>query len=75
MLHLLYGAPMMRGGVEVLEDFPTLYQTEVKITVPEEIKKATLIPQNIELPIVKSGEKYQIVIPEITGHQMTVLEF
>lgn len=75
VLHLLYATPMKRGGVEVLEDFPTLYQTEVFISVPEEIKKVTLIPQNTEIPFEKIGEEYKILIPEITGHQMAVLEF
>lgn len=75
VLHLLYATPMKRGGVEVLEDFPTLYQTEVLISVPEEIKKVTLIPQNTEIPFEKIGEEYKILIPEITGHQMAVLEF
>lgn len=75
VLHLLYGAPMKRGGVEVLEDFPTLYQIDVKISVPEELKKVTLIPQNIEIPFERNGEEYRILIPELISHQMAVLEY
>ena len=75
VLHLLYGAPMKRGGVEVLEDFPTLYHIDVKIQVPEKLRKITLIPQNTEIPFEKAGEEYSVQIPELTGHQMAVLEY
>lgn len=75
VLHLLYASPMQRGGVAVLEDFPTLYQTKVQICVPEQVKKAVLIPQKTEIPVGKEQGVYTLTVPEITGHQMVVLEY
>lgn len=77
VLHLLYASPMQRGGVAVLEDFPTLYHTEVKIRVPEKIEKVMLIPQKEEIPFVEGENKgeYIMTVPEITAHQMVVLQY
>lgn len=75
VLHLMYASPVQRGGVVVLEDFPTLNDVCVNIHVPEEIKKVMLVPQNIELAFDLSNEKCTIVVPQIKSHQMVVFEF
>ena len=64
-----------KSFVEVMEDFPTLYYTNVEVKVQEEIKRAKMIPQNQEISIEKSGNECGFAIPEITGHQMVVLEY
>lgn len=75
VLHLMYASPVQRGGVSVLEDFPTLRDVPVKMHVPEKIEKARLIPQNAEIPLEVSEDGYRIVVPELTAHQMVVLDY
>lgn len=75
VLHLLYASPVQRGGVSVLEDFPTLRNIKVKVHVPEVIKKIVLMPQNVEIPFELDEEVYNVVIPEMTGHQMVLLYY
>lgn len=75
VLHLMYASPVQRGGVSILEDFPTLRDIPVTLHVPEEIRKVTLVPQNQEIPFETEGKGYKIMIPEVTGHQMVVLNY
>lgn len=75
VLHLMYASPIQRGDVSVLEDFPTLRDTKVTVRVPETIEKAVLIPQNTELPVECGPDGNVITIPEITAHQMLVMEY
>lgn len=75
VLHLLYAAPLQRGGVAVLEDFPPLYDTEVQVYVPEKIVSVTLIPQKEELEFEVCDNGYKLTVPEIAGHQMVVLQY
>ncbi len=75
VLHLLYASPVQRGGVSVLEDFPTLRNVRVKLNVPEAVEKVLLIPQNRELPFEEAGEDCSITVPEVTGHQMVVISY
>ena len=73
VLHLTYGSPIRRGGVEVMEDFPTLYDVPVEINIPENVSSVKLIPQNQEISIRKTESGYVFEIPEMTGHQMAVI--
>ena len=75
VLHLMYASPVQRGGVSVLEDFPTLRDIDVEIHVPETIQKIKLIPQNLELPFEITREGCTLTVPEVTMHQMLVLEY
>jgi len=75
VLHLLYAAPIQRGEVSVLEDFPTLKDTRVKLHVPEAIDKIKLMPQNAEISFERNEEGYLFTVPEITGHQMVVISY
>lgn len=75
VLHLMYASPVQRGGVSVLEDFPVLRDTEVKIHVPEKIENVLLIPQNEKLSFETGEDGCTFVVPKITGHQMVVLNY
>lgn len=75
VLHLLYASPIQRGGVSVLEDFPTLYNTSVKISVQEKITGAVLVPQMQELPLCEEADGCSVVIPELKSHQMVVFRY
>lgn len=75
MAHLLYASPVRRGEVEILEDFPTLYNIPLKIQVPEEVISARLIPQGTELEMEKCGQWLQLTVPQLQSHQMVVFEY
>lgn len=75
VLHLMYASPVNRGSVVVLEDFPTLQNTKVKISVLETIEKVTLIPQAKELPFDVEEHGISFMVPEVTGHQIVVLTY
>lgn len=75
VLHLMYASPVQRGGVCILEDFPTIRDTKVELKVPETIRKIRLMPQNEEIPFEKTDAGYEMVVPEITAHQMVVVDY
>lgn len=75
VLHLMYASPVQRGSVSVLEDFPCISNTKVRICVPETIKSMRLIPQNQELAFESTENGYVTVVPELIGHQMVVLDY
>jgi len=75
VLHLMYASPVQRGNVSILEDFPTLYNIKVTIHVPEKIISMRLIPQDQELTFEETEAGCVVVVPELTGHQMVVLEY
>lgn len=75
VLHLTYGSPIQRGSVSVMEDFPTLYRIPVKLALAEEVESMTLIPQNETVEFTKSEDGYEVMIPEMTAHQMLVVGY
>lgn len=75
VLHLLYGPVVQRGQVSVLEDFPVLTDIPVKLTVPETITGAMLVPQMQQLPLHREAENFFVVIPQMKAHQMVVFHY
>lgn len=75
VLHLTYGSPVQRGGVSVMEDFPTLTNVAVKMNIAEDVEKMTLIPQNIDIAFDKVEGGYEVKVPEVTAHQMLVIRY
>lgn len=85
ILHLLYAPTVSRGGVmqlsggnasggrsvEVIEDLPLLHDVEVTLQVSA--KSAKLVPQGVELPIEKSGDRITLRLPQFSCHQMIEL--
>ncbi len=75
VLHLLYPNPVMRGSVEVLEDFPTLYNTTVNVVCERPIKKVYSVPDNKEYTFTQDGNKLTICVPEFSMHKVVVFEY
>ena len=73
--HLLYAVPVQRGVAQVIDDLVPIYNTTVEIKLKENIKKAYLMPGNIDLNITKSNDKLTIIIPKFTCHTALVLEY
>ena len=74
-LHVLYAPPVNRGNVCLLEDFPPLYNTEVKMNVAEKVKKITLVPQNKKVKFKQKNGELTFNIDKIELHQLAVIEY
>lgn len=88
ILHLLYANTILRGSavemsggnvrnasqVEVIEELNSLYGVTAAIKIPGEVKKVTLEPQGIELPVEKEDGRFQIRLDRLEGHQMVVFQ-
>lgn len=90
VLHLLYGPASYRGApvtlsedglvrpshpVEVIEDLPALKHTSVTLKLPEDIERATLEPQGVDLPIARQDGRVGLVVEEFACHQMIALSW
>ena len=73
ILHLLYGYPVMRGSVGVVEDIVPLQRLKVRVRLPQ-VGRVRLVPENIPLPFNREGEYCCFEIPELSLHQMVELE-
>lgn len=74
ILHLLYASPILRGGYQVLEDFPPIYDTEIRIRTDKKIDKVVLQPQNESLSFEKTEEGVSFIVPKFNMHQIVTLE-
>ena len=74
--HLLYTAPAKRGsGVEIIEDITPVYDINVTLNLPKEIKNVYLAPQKTAIPFTYANGKVQFTVDKIECHQMVVLEY
>ncbi len=88
ILHLLYvntinrGSRMeMSGGnvrgtntVEVIEELNPVYGVEGSVLLEENVRKVTLEPQGIELPVKKKDGRYEFRLERLECHQMIVFQ-
>ena len=74
VLHLLYGSPILRGAYQVLEDFPVIRDTRVRIRTERKITRVLLQPQREPLEFRTDEEGLSFLIPEFRMHQIVTLE-
>ncbi len=75
VVHLLYATPHLRGGLELIEDMVPLYDVPVEVRLPEAVTKATLIPDNVELPIERDGGVMKVTVPKFRMHCAVVFAY
>ena len=73
--HLLYGPPLKRGRCEVIEDLPELFDVKVRLRLPKPVKSLRLIPDNTELPLTRTAELVETIIPGFSAHCAVVAEY
>jgi len=73
--HLLYGAPISRGDVMVVEDFLPVPGVEIEVNVPEKVKKVYQIPDGKKLDFIRKGNKLIVKVPTFTMYTGIVLEY
>lgn len=74
VVHLLYGLPVARGRVSVIEDLPELRDVAVVARVDGTVRKAYLVPCLEEIPFEQSGGTVRFVVPRVACHQTIVLD-
>ena len=73
--HLLYASPIKRGDAEVIEDLLPVYDTKVKLRIPESVKKVRLLPSDKEMEIKRNGAIIEVIVPKFTCHSALVFEY
>ncbi len=73
ILHLLYGYPVMRGSIGVVEDIVPLHRLKVRVRLPE-TRRVRLVPEGDAVPFTRDGEYCCFEIPELSLHQMVELQ-
>lgn len=74
--HLLYASPVRRGqSIEVIEDLPQIYGTEVTLAAVKPVREVYLAPQRTPLSFQQKGGAVSYTIPSWSCHQMVVLQF
>ncbi|MCR4577353.1 MAG: beta-galactosidase trimerization domain-containing protein [Clostridiales bacterium] len=69
VFHAAYASPIQRGNTSVIEDIVPLHGVPVRISIPEEIKKARLIPQKTEISFARKGDAVEFSIPCLELYQ------
>ncbi len=88
VLHVLYGAPVKRGGnnllsladtavpaLEVIEDLPEVHGTKITLKTEKKIRRVTLVPQGREIPFEESDGKIKFVIDSFSCKQVVALDY
>jgi hypothetical protein len=73
--HLLYSPALLRGEVQVIEDFLSVPGVEIEVNVPEKVKNVYQIPSGMKLSFNKNGNILKINVPTFTMHTGIVLEY
>ena len=75
VVHLLYSPPIQRGAVRVIEDFLPVPDVGITLRVPEQVKKAYMIPGNQPLELTSDQGTVAVTVPEFTMHTGVVFEY
>lgn len=74
ILHLLHYIPERRGQrFDVIEEVLPLYNLRVRVTLPEGVTAAEIVPEGTALPLEKDGDSVSFTLPELVGHAIVSL--
>lgn len=73
--HILHYIPERRAKeIEIIEDVIPLYNMELKVKLPSKPVKVYCAPSGQELDFAMEEGYIKVVVPEVVGYQMVVLE-
>ena len=75
ILHLLYGSPVQRGDVSVLEDFPNIGPVKVRASVKHDISTVTMQPQGKTLDFTQKDGNVYFTVDMFSMHQLVSLDY
>jgi hypothetical protein len=71
---LLHYVPERRGQkFDIVEDVLPLYNVRVRLSLPEGVEAAELVPEGVSLSLESDGETVSFTLPELVGHAMVRL--
>jgi len=71
VLHLLHFIPERKGAAfDVIEDIIPLHNLIVSLQLDKPVRKARLVPQLTLLPVKQVGDRVEISVAKLEGHQM-----
>ena len=73
--HLLYGPPLQRGDVKVIEDLPPISGITIDVNVPETITAVTAIPSGESLEFSQTDGSVTVDVPTFSMHTGIVLSY
>lgn len=73
--HLLYAPALLRGEVQVIEDFLPVSNVKIELDVPENVKNIYQIPGEKKLNSSKTDGKLLVEVPTFTMHTGIVFEY
>lgn len=71
-LNLMYGSPIRRDKVEVIEDLPVIRDIPVTLRVPETVTKVFQPVSGKELPFEQKDGAVKVTVPELQCHELVV---
>lgn len=74
-LHLLYAQPAHRGSVDVIEDIVPVYDTNIRLRIPEKVRSVEAFPSGESVSFHQDGEYVDLVLPFFEMHTVVVLNF
>ncbi|MCM3712979.1 alpha-L-fucosidase [Alkalihalobacillus oceani] len=76
IVHLLHYIPERRSKtIDTIEDVIPLFDVELSIKLPSNVKKVTLVPEGKEISFTSKNDRCLFTVPTIEGHQMVSIEF
>ena len=75
MVHLLYAPPLQRGRCLVIEELVPILNIPVRLCVPQQVKRAYLVPGGRAVEVEERGGSIQVVVPEVLCHQAISFEY
>ena len=70
------GVEIGRNGMEVIEELSSTPAGRVSIRVPREVTRVALVPEEREIPFLRSPEgRVEFTVPEFRCHRMIALEY
>ncbi|MEM1259772.1 MAG: alpha-amylase family protein [Bacteroidota bacterium] len=73
--HLLYSPALLRGTVQVIEDFVPIPNVKIEVNVPQKISKVIQIPEMKELPFEQNNNKVMVDVATFSMHTGVVFEY
>ena len=73
--HLLYSPALLRGDVQVIEDFLPVPGVTLEVNVPERIRSVYQIPSVKKLKFTRLENRLKIEVPAFSMHTGVVLEY
>lgn len=74
VIHAVYGNPVLKGEIQVIDDIPVLHDVSFKIKIDEDVTRAYLAPSGDDIEYEREDDRIVLKVPVIDCHQIIVLD-